>query len=426
MPVAYDSLTAAERTMYAETVEGSHNRRVTLEVTNRNGWKVTSLPGAFLGGSIQVDDSQTPAISLDGTVLDLDGALLWEQGEHRRHNVRVIDARFVPGLDGGNGEWVETVEFEGPIRRPARTGPVVTLTGQSIERQAMGDVRKPYNAPAKSRATRVLRSLLQAAGASSSELAIPNLKRTLPSRTLVGIKPKSAKRDKNDKGKDDRKIKVFKVDDTYWAEASKIASALGRDLIPVPGRGIALVNRGGKPVKALQHRHLVAVPEERPGGDEDMPNRWVVIGKKPKGKRKRPKASASLPGWHAASAQSQAWHNKPYVITETVENNQIRTKKAARREAKQLRKKGMSQSTGYSVSCLPCIPGLRIGQRVSFPTASGRGTLLVRQWTLPLGPGADPMTLGFNDRESAAGFRAANPKGNRGNKGKRGGKRGGR
>lgn len=402
----YRSLSKAQRDLYHETVAGTHHRDIELHILTLDGTPVTSVTSkmnTFLGGSIQGDVANTPIEVLEADILDEDFALDWTNGQHRRYKARVIDSRFIPDLD----DWVDEVAFTGPLWDFSRQGPVLSIVAHGSERLAMGSVRRVFTRPRKSKATDVMLDLLSAAGAQGNDVSIPNLPTILPERVTVGVRrgkhdDKDNKHSKNSKGqKKQPKRRVFRADqeDTYWAEADRIANGLNRELFP-DGRGVfCLRTHATRPSLVFDAATILSpVTEKRPESEGEVPNTWLVLGADPKGPKGRVKVEVTLPARHPLSAQTLAWNGTPRQVIVRIENKHIRTEKSARAIGERRRDQQLAELVEYQVEALPVIPWMRPNAMVSVPTAFGRATMRARQWTLPLGPGADPLTIGANRR----------------------------
>lgn len=400
----WESLTRSQREAYFAATSGTHSRHVELVVLRKDGTVVRSLTHAFMGGSVTGDVSRTPVEVCEVDVFDPDGDLDWSHGRHRRFVLQVLDHRYVPALGG----WVQAHAFTGPMWDYSREGDVVHLVAHGSELHAMGSVRQPFSAPRKRKATTVIRSLLEASGAAKRDLLIPALADTLPERVTVGVR-RGKRRDTNGKkaglGKDTRKRgRVFRLDreDTYWGAAERIAGAIDRELF-CDGLG-RFVQRApmSRPVFVFQESHLVEPVVERRGDEGERTNTWHVYGANPKGPKKRIHVKVALPKAHPLSAQSLGRGGQPREIIATIENKHFRTKKAARAAGVRARDRAMRELVEYEVAVLPVLPWLRPNSLVSIPTESGRTLMRVKSWTLPLGPGPDPLTIGATRRR---GFR---------------------
>lgn len=389
------SLTKAQRAFYDAAVSGSHHRQVEVLLLRKNGGLVKSFVNEHLNGAIHGDTTRTPVEVCEVDMYDPDRTLAWSRGEHRKFDLRIVDSRFVPELD----EWVDETVFTGPLWDFERQGDVVSLVAQGSERKAMGSVRRVYSAPRKSKATRVIRDLLGEAGAESGDMSIPSLAARIPERVTIGVK-RGKDRNKDKAGHQGPKRRVFKAtqEDTYWGEASQVAQALDRDLYP-DGRGRFLLRSPKtRPSLGLTAETLLSEPVERRGEDGEPVNTWLVVGADPKGPKKRIEVEVGLPKRHPESAESQAWNGKPRKVIERIENPKLRSAKAARDVGVRRREQALREAVTYEMEALPVIPWVRPGMLVTAPSRSGRTAGRVRQWTLPLGPGADPLVFGANRR----------------------------
>jgi hypothetical protein len=397
--VHYDALSASDKRKYFEGVSQTHHRRVELVILTKNDKPVRSLTNRFLGGGVHGDDTRTPVEVLDTNILDDDYVLDWHHGQHRKFKAQVIDHRYIDSLD----DWVEKVIFTGPLWDFERKGPEVSLAAQGSERLAMGTSRRVLYWPRKAKATTVGKALLKAAGAPDRGLKIPRRQARLPESVTVGV-PYGKKVDGKDKDKKadhfrtKQKLKVTR-EDTFWGKAAPIFRALDLDLFSdFLGRFVA-APPPTKPTAKLTNRHILSPVTEKRGDEGDKPNTWYVLGANPKGPKERVKATVALPKKHPLSAEQQAWHGTPYEVSVTVENRHLRRNADAIRLGVRMRDRAMRELVTYEIEALPVIPWIRPGALVSVPTGNGgRAAARIHQWTLPLGPGADPLTLGANRR----------------------------
>lgn len=392
----YGSLTADQRRLHEETVAGSHHRRFTVLLLDLDGKVQRDLTEGYQGGSLQGDDSRAPVEVFEGSVLDQQGHLDWSNGEHRHFQLRVIDHRFIPTI-GAEGTWVEEVGFEGPIWDFTRQGPEVKIVAQSGERLAMGSVRNTFTRPRKAKAHAVIDDLLAAAGAKKSQRRIPKLKARLPKSVTIGV---LRGKDKKDTRRDERRrVQILRADPasaTYYGTAEGIAVGIGRELFWEPGRFV-LAAPQNKPSLTLTDATILAPVEEKRGKDGEVPNTWLVLGHKPKGK-KRIAAKVQLPSSHPASPRKMGWNDTPRNITERIENEKFRRKKQARAAGIRRRNAAMRELVVYQVQAVPVRARLRPNSLAWVSTASGQARVRVKQWTIPYSADADPMTIGVNRR----------------------------
>lgn len=388
----YDALTATQKRLYHDGVSRTHHRAVELRILTLDGAPVTSLTNAFIGGSVQGDTARTPCEVFEADVLDEDFALDWTNGAHRHYKVRIVDSRFIVDLD----DWVDDIVFTGPLWDFERKGPVVSLVAHGSELLAMGSVRRVFTRKRKAKATDVITDLLKAAGAQSSDLSIPNLAARLPVRVTVGVR-RGKKKEKDDKRKPPKK-RLFRatLEDTYWPEADRIADAIDRDLF-TDGRGrFNLRSRVSRPAFDFTPQTLLSPVTERRPDSGEVPNTWLVLGADPKGPKKRIEAEVSLPTGHPLSAQKLGWNGTPRQIIERIENKHLRTGRQARDVGERRRDQAMREMIEYEIEALPVVPRFRPLSLVSAPSSAGKVSVRVKQWTLPLGPGADALVIGAN------------------------------
>jgi hypothetical protein len=124
----------------------------------------------------------------------------------------------------------------------------------------------------------------------------------------------------------------------------------------------------------------------------------LVLGANPKGPAEQIKVEVSLPARHPLSAESLAWHGNPRQIIRRIENEHLRTVAKAREVGQRARDRVLRETVEYEVEALPMMAWIRPNSMVSIPTAFGRVSTRVKRWTIPLGPTADPLTIGANRR----------------------------
>lgn len=395
----YDALTAAQKRTYHDAVSRTHHREVEFRFYRvSNGDPVASLTNlSILGASVNGDASRTPCEVLEADILDEAFDLDWTHGQHRHYKVRVTDSRFIPDLD----DWVSAVVFTGPLWTFDRKGPEVHMVAHGAERLAMGSVRHVVTRSRKARATDVIHDLFVAAGANAGDLSIPKLKTRLPERVTVGVrrgkkKHKDDKRHPRDAKNPKKRIYRADMEDVYYPEADRIANALNRDLFPDARGRFCLRSRRTRPTFELTASTILTQVGEKPAGEDEVTNTWEVYGADPKGPKKRVHVTVALPAAHSSSAEKRNWNGTPRRVTEVVENKHLKNDKQARELGQHLRDRALRETVEYEVEALPVVPWLRPMSLVTVPTGFGKASMIVRQWTLPLGPGADALVIGAN------------------------------
>jgi hypothetical protein len=389
----YDSLDASGRKAYRVAISGSHHRRVYYDLVRVDDTPVRSIDKP-LSGVINGDDDRSPREVLEVDAFDDDHLLDWRLGAHRKFKILVIDARFVPELD----DWVERVVFTGQLWDFDREGSVVSLVAQGSERLAMGSVRQVYSKPRKFKGSEVIRDLLTLAGAPKRGLVIPRLSKRLPKSVTVGVR-RGPDQNPDKEGKQQRKVQRFRAGkaDTYWGASRPVAEALDRDLFSDWLGRFVLATPKSAPSVTVTAKQLVGQVVERRGQDGEVVNTWEVHGRNPKGPKPQVHVTAALPKRHASSAQSLDWHGSPRKVIETIENKQL-NKAEALALARRKRDRGERESVEYEIRLLPMIPWVRPGMLVTAPTDKGKVAVRASRWSVPLGPGPDPLVIGANRR----------------------------
>jgi hypothetical protein len=276
---------------------------------------------------------------------------------------------------------------------------LVSLVVEGPEMEALGSVKRGDSWRAKTPATRVIREMLERAGANARDLRIPRLKAKLPRDVTVGVRVGEDRRP-NEEGFQGRRVQKLKInrEDSWWGPPSQIADAIDRDLFGDGSGVLVLASRKSRPTHKLETRHLLSPVGEKPLRDGEGPNVWIGLGHDPQGPRERVQDRVELPKKHPSSSHSQRWNSTGRDVIETVENKHWRKKADVTRALKRLRDKAMREQVTYEVEALPVIPWIRPNALVNVPVAGGRANARAAQWDLPLGPGAEPLRIGVNRR----------------------------
>lgn len=364
-------LRAYNRALYAPVIE----RRIEVRVMNLEGHVLRSLTPKVLDGQVIIDVTQTPTRILNLTFLDPSRSLAFEPDSpaeaplHRSRMVQIIDSRRVPELD----EWIDCAVFTGPMWNFERNGAEVTITAHGKERQALGNKWITKGFAKKSKKTTMIRTLLQLTG--EAWLSIPDLRYTLPNR-----------------------ISVHRMD-VPWNKVKRVARSMNRHLF-YDGRGWARLRPyPTRPVFTF-HKTLLAEPEVR-RDVEGLVNLVWVVGGKPKGQKRRVQATARLPHRHPLSPESLGRNGSPLYLVEKVVNPHIKTIAEAKRRAIRIRDDRARITTEFSFDSLP-VPHLDEQDMVAVQSDDGRLLVRMRQWTIPLGPDPQPMTVGTLRRTTRA------------------------
>lgn len=392
----YDDLTKAQKQVYndALTTPGSvHRREIEMHVLDLDGNFIQTLDTEVLdtGSYLTLDVTQTPMVAATLAFVERTRSMVFEPQTagaapiHRQFMIRVNDSREIPGLG-----WVDCYVFTGPIWDFDRVGPLVNLTCHSMDRLALGTIRRAKMWRRKTRKTTIMRELLQEAGA--VKMIIPDLPATTPVHVHVGVVQPKKKGGKSHKVR--RRVGFeIKTQDTYWDKASGLADSENRLLYP-SASGVFIMR--SHPERASFHFKealLADVDLMRPG--DDGPNTWLVTGGKPKGSKHR--VSSGLVGFpksFSLSAWSLQWNGVPNQILDTTQNPHCKTKAKCRAIAIRKRNQAMRMITNVSFDAVP-IPWLV--QPWALVTAEanwGVPAVYIEQLTYPLSNDTSPMTVG--------------------------------
>lgn len=399
----YFALTHAEKRVYNQTITSrrrAHWRRIEVHLLTLDGQFVRALTPKFYNGQVTIDTDQTPSRTLQLQLIDQSRALVFDPssaGEmplHRKYQLRVIDARLIPGLDN---RWIDVTVFTGPIRSFNRQGPLVSLTADGTERLAMGTVRKAHAWLRKTRITTVITGLLTLAGARAIE--IPDLPETTAVHVHVGTK--KVKKHGHEVTHKKRRVRGFNVhrSDTYWDKCVTLSQGVNRHLYADSYGVFKLRPHAERPVFHFNGDILMGDVElNRP--PNEGPNTWVVTGAKPKGSKKQ--VSSGLVGFPNAfplSAYGLAWHGEPAQILDETSNPHLTTIKACRRVALRKRDRAMAVTAEATFDAVP-IPWLAVNERemVTAQASWGVPSVIINQLTYPLTMDESPMTVGAAKR----------------------------
>lgn len=127
-----------------------------------------------------------------------------------------------------------------------------------------------------------------------------------------------------------------------------------------------------------------------------------VIGRDPKGEKRRPRFVAHAPGWHPLSAANLAHNGEPYRVVERIKNDHLRTVRECERKAVRVLADRLRAKDEATVGILPW-PHVTPGDLARFTSPTGEPTRdRFDAFTLPLGVGdAEPMRVNWLAKDSA-------------------------
>lgn len=375
---------------WVKVIHRTHERRITVTVTDLDHRPLATLTPQFVEGEMTVDVDRDPTRIVTIRLLDPSRTLQFEPDSASAiplqfaRMIRIGWSVRVPALN----RWVTCPVITARVTDFDREGALVTITAGGKEVMALGQAGRGDKYPKKTKKTEVIRRLLRACG--ERYLSIPDLPPTLPE---PGLQIRSM--------------------DSRWPAAKKIASSMDRQLF-YDATGTAVLRKmPGKASFSFNDSNLAS--EVSVDRDPTMlRNRWIVLGPKPAGKKKRVGVDIRLPPPHSMSPFSlgraldldQPNEREPFFLIDQTENAHVKTNAEALAKAKRRRDDGLRSLTSYSFDALP-IPHLEENDLVRVVTDEGTFVVRMRQWSLPLGlEGAPTMSVGSLKRTTVASGRA--------------------
>lgn len=375
-------LTPAQLAIYLVEIFEHHERRVTAEIRRRSNGQSMGMVDVILEGRVSVESGRTPSRILEATLLDPDGALTIEPASSglplaQMYEIVVKDCRNLPSLG-----WVECTVFTGPVVDCDIVGPAVTIAAHGRDTIADGDAWYPRTWPRKTRKTSIIRQLLGDSG--FEQMRIPNLSYTTPSRATLKGKP----------NKKDKRAKIG-VGASRWAMARKLARSIPGYHLYMDAHGVPILERVPKS-PCLTVTGNIALSDPRPERNPDFFNSWLLTGAKPKGQKRRIRVKVEMPDWHPLSPHSLRFNGKVWRNVEVIDDSKVKSVKDARKIIADKRDAAMVVRVQVTAE-IPPIPCLAVKDLVRLDVGPAP-RLRLDSFTLPLGEGGEPQTLGATVR----------------------------
>jgi hypothetical protein len=365
-------LTKAERRLFNATLRTSHEIRVRANLLDMRGRMVGSariIDGQVLGDRRRFGVPHGPTKRLTLTALDPNNALGVDSGDpgdgtlYADRQVEVIYSVAVPAIG-----WVDVPVFLGSPTGWNRTGDEVQLEADDSSVLGMGAAWAPLSIRKGVKNTNAIARILRTRTA-IDRLDFPMVKTRLP-------KPFSLHRMTRP-----------------WGAADRIANSMDMQLFR-RANGVAVMRRLNHAVRWVFDTEIVE-PVATTENFEGFANTVEVLGRNPKGPKKRIRAVAQAPRNHPLSAWRIGEGGEPRRIVHRIENDKIRSKKAAKRKAQRVLRDRLRTHSQVSVGVLP-IPHLEPGDWLAAKTDEGVVEFRLDTYSLPLSvTSAQPMSLGF-------------------------------
>lgn len=376
-------LSASELDDFHAALRNPHDISVDVDLLNLDGDVLGSVTPKLLTGQVLGDrhafgDPNGPQRRLTLGLLDPRNALNVDSRDpddgtvYYDRMVRVTYSVYVSALE----DWVEVPVFTGPPWKLQRTNDEVYIEADDASVLGWGNSWRPKTIPKGTKKVDAIRRILtQRAG--FTRFRLPERKAKLAHAVSLNRHQ------------------------SPWGVASRIAKSMDLQLF-VDGEGTVVARRlpdhplwtfnpgeGGEIVDPL------ALSTDR----ERFANVIEVIGRKPKGAKRRVRFVAYAPRNHPSSPWSLARDGVPYFKVETIRNDHFRTTAECRRKAQRVLADRLRGHTEMTCSVLPW-PHVDPGDMGRFVTSGGEPTVdRIDTFTLPLGvEGAPPMTIEWFDK----------------------------
>lgn len=369
--------------LYQSALRNPHDVSIAVDLLDLDGNVLGSVTPKMLDGQVQGDrhgfgDPRGPQRKLTLTLLDPNNALNVDTDDpddgtvYYDRLIRVTYSVYVVALD----DWIDVPVFTGPPWALQRTNDEVYIEADDVSALGWGNAWRPKTIAKGKRKVDAIREIL------SSRAGFTRF--DLPERKARLAHPVSLGRMQHP-----------------WGVAARIAASMDLQLY-VDGAGTVCARRlptnplwtfnpgeGGEIIDPL------ALSTDR----GRFANTVEVIGRKPKGAKRRVRARAVAPRKHPHSPWNLARDGQPYFKVERIRNDHLRTTAECERKAQRILEDRLRSLSEQTCSILPW-PHLTPGDLARFTTLGGESTVdRIESFTLPLGlDGAPAMTLNWLDR----------------------------
>ena len=252
--------------------------------------------------------------------------------------------------------------FTGPLTSFNRSGPVVSLEAQGKEVLSFQNIWAGKTYKKGMRKTEVIQKIMQSAGEALRTMQL------ITRDARIGAHVSAS-----------RKF-------TFWGLCRKIANGMGLQLF-YDGRGVLRLRRlPGKVMYQFDESVIMSDPQVAYAQNDNFCNVVEVIGGKPKGKGKKVKKvhiKVVAPRSHPMSPWNLGRNGTPRYVPQVIEDDSIKSKKAARVLAKRTLNSSLDQSVTVTFDSLP-VPYLEEQDLAKFQTRTSAGKFRLKQMSIPL------------------------------------------
>lgn len=366
-------LSKTDRALYDATLATSHEIRVAVSLLDMTGRVVGSarvVDGQVLGDRRRFGVPNGPTKRLTLSAVDPHNALGIDSddpGDGILYADRQVEVVYSVRVESVG--WVDVPVFLGTPTSWQRTGDEVQILADDASVLGMGAAWAPLTIPKGTKKTDAIeRILMRRTGMTRF---------SFPKVTARLAKPVSLHRESKP-----------------WAVADRIAASMDMQLFR-RGDGTVVLRR--YPTAAAYSFGAGAIVEEVATQDDmdGFANTILVLGRNPKGPKKRVRVVVEAPKNHPMSAWRLGENGEPRRLVERIENDHIRSKAEARRKGERRLRDHLRGQSQVSVGVLPR-PDVEPGDWTSADADGVPVGFRVDTYSLPLGvSSAEPMTLGY-------------------------------
>lgn len=252
--------------------------------------------------------------------------------------------------------------FTGPISRVTRNGPVVTVEAQGKEVLSFGTIWTARTLKKGLKKTEAIQRIMGWTGETKMQF--------LDRGAHLGVDVNANRKS------------------TFWKLARKIAGGMNLQLF-YDGRGVLRLRR--QPTKSVYEFTddgvMVSLPQTGYAMKDEFFNAVEIVGGKPKGKKEKKKKDIRYrmvaPRNHPFSPWNMGRNGTPRFIPKVIEDDSIKSKKAAKAVAKRELNNGLTQTAEVSFDSLP-IPYLEENDLYRYRTKTTSGRARLKQMSIPL------------------------------------------
>lgn len=355
--------TQAEKRACKALLETHHRIDVIIQLMTLSHGYLSELSDMLLSGQVNIDSTADVTRSVTMDLRDPKHQLKLDDKAPQDGSLyftKMVKVTFVISTPGFGTHYYIPI-FCGPLSKVDRNGPIVSIEAQGKETLSS---QTPWTARTYKpgwKKTSVITDILAATGETKFQF--------VDRASRLGKPGISAKRDKK-----------F----TFWLLAKKIAKGMNLQLF-YDGRGIARLRK--PPQKAVYEFAddgvMLTLPQVSYDQKDGFANAVEVIGGKPKGAKKKIRYRLVANHNHPMSPWNIGRNGTPRFIPMVIEDDSIKSKKAAKAVAKRNLKMALGQSVSVAFDSLP-VPFLEEMDLVRFKTETGAGQFRIEQMSIPL------------------------------------------